>query len=727
MAKTIIVSNRMSTSVTRSADGFVYQPSVGGLATGLSTLHQQEGSLWIGWSGLPADSLSSAERDEVASALLDKHKCAAVDLTQEEIDAYYLGFCNDIIWPLFHYFPTYPTYDSELWLAYQSVNQKFFDVVREHLEPGDLIWVQDYQLMLLPALIKEAEPDSSVGFFLHIPFPSYELFRLLPWREEVLEGLLGADLIGFHTYDYARHFLSSVRRLLGYDHSLANVRYKDRLVKVDVFPMGIDFDRYSTSSEDPEVQKEIAQIAESPPAPRLILSVDRLDYTKGIPQRLRAFDRYLNEHSDWRERVSLVLIVAPSRTGVPQYRDLKREIDELVSIINSRHGTMAWTPVHYFYRTFGFAELTALYNLCGVLLVTALRDGMNLVAKEYIAARTTGTGSIVITETAGVAREMSEAIVVNPSDVEQIANGIHTALTMPEDEQRERIAAMQARIERYDIHYWASDFVGKLHGITETQRRLAGRRLQPAAIEAIRTRFSASERRAVILDLDGTLIDYTDRPRRAAPGTEVLALLAGLAKQARILVMSSRDRPFLERIFTNTPVSLMASHGAWIRDREGDWENLSPIDNEWKHDIANVIQLSTDRTPGSRFEEKEYSLAWHYRGSDPDLAGVRLAELRDALLSIVANRNLEVFEGNRVIEIKSSLASKAQAAAVWLERDAPDFTLAAGDDQTDEDLFLSLPGSALSVRVGHGPTEAAYLADSPSQLRLLLRAIAQER
>ena len=724
MPKTIIVSNRMSTSVVRGDTGLEYRPSVGGLATGLSTLHAEEGSLWIGWSGLPSDTLTDAERDEISAALLSEHKSVVVELSQEDIDSYYLGFCNDIIWPLFHYFPTYPTYDAQLWESYVAVNEKFARVVEQHIEPGDVVWVQDYQLMLLPALIKRAQPDSSIGFFLHIPFPSYELFRLLPWRAEVLHGLLGADLIGFHTYDYARHFLSSVRRLLGYDHSLANVRYRDRLVKVDVFPMGIDFDRYATAAEQPEVIAEMNRIGEQPPAPRLILSVDRLDYTKGIPQRLRAFDEYLAAHPESHGEVSLLLIVAPSRTGVPQYRDLKREVDELVSTINSRYATMAWMPIHYFYRTFGFAELTALYNACDVLLVTALRDGMNLIAKEYIAARGSGTGAIVITETAGVAREMSEAIVVNPSDASQIAAGIDRALTMSEDEQRDRIAAMQRRIKRYDIHYWANDFVSKLHGITETQRRLAGRGLQQGVMSQLANRFAGAASPSLILDYDGTLIDYTDRPDRAIPDSELLDLLERLAKRARILVVSSRDRQFLLRNFGEAKISLMASHGAWISNRFGGWENLVPIDNDWQEDIASVMELYADRTPGSRFEQKEYSLAWHYRGSDPDLAGVRLSELRDALLSIVANRNLEVFEGNRVLEIKSSLASKAQGATVWLEGNQSDFVLAAGDDQTDEDLFQALPEDAVSIRIGHGPTEAGYFAESPSQLRELLRALA---
>ena len=708
MSKTIIVSNRMVTSVSRSSDGFTYTPSVGGLATGLSTLHQAEDSLWVGWSGLPSDTLNESERLSVEKELRDDYKCVPVDITTEELELFYYGFCNNVIWPLFHYFPTYVTYDETLWSAYKAVNRKFFERVREFIEPGDVVWVHDYQLLLLPELIKEFQPNTQIGFFLHIPFPSYELFRLLPWREEILHGLLGADLIGFHTYDYARHFLSSVRRLLGYDHELASIRYENRMVKVDVFPMGIDYTRYAEAKTLPAVQERIAEIRADRPAAQLVLSVDRLDYTKGIPQRLRAYERFLEKYPRYAGQVSMVIIVSPSRTAVPQYQELKREVDQLVSIINGRFSTIAWTPVHYFYRTFPFEHLSALYAESDALLVTALRDGMNLIAKEYIAAKGSGPGAVVLSETAGAARELSEAIIVNPHALEDIADGLAKAIEMPPEEQSARNQRMQQRLKRYDIHYWANDFMQKLHATVEQQRQFLGKQLTGKLRSAVRGAYESASSRLILLDYD--LISLVER-------------LAADDKND-VVIISSRGKAFLGEHFERLNVGLIASHGISVRKKGSPWLQLAHTDDHWKDELAPIMQLHADRTPGSRFEEKEHSLAWHFRGSDPDLAFVRVAELRDALISMSTNHNLTTFEGNRVLEVKNSAASKLQGAEQWLESQAYDFVLCAGDDLTDEELFAALPDGAHSIRIGLGPTNATYFLESSKQIG---RASCRER
>ena len=724
MAKTIIVSNRMATSVSRTEDGFSFTPSVGGLATGLSSLQGEGESLWIGWSGLPSDTLTAEEREEIARRLLTEHKSVPVDLTTGDLELFYAGFCNNVIWPLFHYFPTYPVYDEALWSAYRDVNERFFARLEPYLEPGDVVWVHDYQLMLLPALIKRHEPRTRVGFFLHIPFPSYELFRLLPWREDVLHGLLGADLIGFHTYDYARHFLSSVRRLLGYDHNLALVRYRDRMVRVDVFPMGIDYRRYHDARELPEVSRLIAENRKDLPAEKLVLSVDRLDYTKGIPQRLRAYHRFLEKYPDHQGRVSMVLIVAPSRTAVAQYQELKREVDELVSVINGRFATIAWTPVHYFYRTFGFEQLCALYAQADVLLVTALRDGMNLIAKEYVAAKQDDPGVVVVSETAGVAREMSEAIIVNPSSVEDIAEGLARALNMPPHEQLERSRRLRRRLERYDIHYWAHDFMTKLHATADAQAHFLGKRLSGDALTGLAGSYRTAGRRLLLLDYDGTLLPYFDQPEQAVPDGELTSLLSTLAADRRndIVVVTSRGREFADAHLNDLPIGHIASHGAWVRPRDGAWRQPVPVDTGWKEVLSPIFRLHTDRTPGSRFEEKECSLAWHYQAAEPDLAFVRAAELREALLGLTANYNLTIYEGSRVLEVKSSVVSKAQGVAYWPESDY-DWILAAGDDQTDEELFAALPASADTIRVGLGPTSARFFVEDAGELRSLLNRL----
>ena len=438
----------MSTSVSRSPDGFEFKQSMGGLATGLKSMHEREGSLWVGWSGLAADDLSAEESQRIAATLKKDHKSVAVDLSSEDLELFYYGFCNRTIWPLFHYFPTITEYENEAWDAYERVNRKFFDRVMEVADEQDYIWVHDYHLMLLPQMLKEALPHSHIGFFLHIPFPSYEIFRLLPWRTELLRGLLGADLVGFHTYDYARHFLSSVRRILAAEHHMAQVRFDNRMIKVDAFPMGIDYEKYSTAAELPEVQKERDRVKQEVTTPKLVLSVDRLDYSKGIPLRLRAFHRFLERYPEYREQVTLMLIVAPSRTEVPQYRELKREIDELTSIINGDFGTIGWNPVWYYFRPSPFHQLSAIYAESDLLLVTPLRDGMNLISKEYLAARSDRLGVVVLSETAGSARELGEALTVNPNNIDEIADAIKEGTRAPREppdrEKRQDAHAPQA-------------------------------------------------------------------------------------------------------------------------------------------------------------------------------------------------------------------------------------------------------------------------------------------
>lgn len=726
MGKIIIVSNRMSTSVSRGADGFIFSPSVGGLATGLSSLHARENSLWIGWSGLPGDTLTTDERSEVAVRLRSEHKSIPVDLSSHDLNRFYYGFCNNVIWPLFHYFPTYVNYDETLWDSYQEVNMRYFETVRDQIEEDDFVWVHDYQLLLLPGLIKQHQPDAKIGFFLHIPFPSYELFRLLPWRQPILEGMLGADLIGFHTYDYARHFLSSVRRLLGYDHDLANVRYPGRTVKVDVFPMGIDYARYSTATELENVRKHAQEIRDEYADQKVILSVDRLDYSKGIPQRIRGFKRFLELYPKQREKVSLIIIVAPSRTEVPQYQELKREVDELVGVINGRFATVTWTPIRYFFRTMPFERLSALYDQSDVLLVTPLRDGMNLIAKEFVAVKRDKPAVVIISETAGAARELSEALLVNASSVDDIAEALQQALTMPKEEQLSRISRMQRRLERYDIHYWARDFMEKLESTITHQRSLLTKRLTARTRQSLFNAYGSAEKRLLILDYDGTLIPYGDHPEYAIPEDQLLAVIGRLCRDPRndVVLAGGRDRSFMDRHFGTLRVGLVASHGSWARMPDGEWQELVPLDTQWKQIIAPVMQLHADRTPGSRFEEMEQSLTWHYQRSEPDLAFVRVAELRDALLTITSNFDLTTVEGPRVIEVKSSHATKAQAAKLWLEATEYDFVLAAGDDRTDEDLFASLPESAHTIRIRLAASNATYFLDNDAELGTLLAELA---
>lgn len=726
MSRIILASNRLSVSAQRTENGFSYTPSVGGLATGLSSFFERSDSLWVGWSGLAEDDLSDDERTRVTDTLRDRYKSVTVSMSRADLDQFYYGFCNNVIWPLFHYFPTYVDYDPAAWEKYREINERFLAAIESVAGPDDYIWIHDYQLMLLPGMVRSRLPDTKIGFFLHIPFPSYELFRLLPWREELLHGMLGADLLGFHTYDYARHFLSSTRRLLGLENNLGIVRDRNSMSKIDVFPMGIDYEKYSGSSRQPEVQEEIERVDASTEGRRVVFSVDRLDYSKGIPNRLRAYDAFLDRYPTYRGKVELVMIVAPSRTEVPRYQRLKRELDELVSTINGRYGTIDWVPIKYFFRAFPFHSLCALYRCASVLLVTPVRDGMNLIAKEYVAARSDFRGTVVLSETAGSAREMSESIIVNPSNIDGIADAIRRALEMPEAQQEANNRSIHERLSRYDVHFWARDFMEKLESIVESREDLRSRRLRGKDRQEVLEAFAGSRRRLIFLNYDGTLVEFGDRRQETQPNARLLKNIHKLANDERneVVIVSSRSCADLDRWFSDSDVGLIAEYGVWVKSRGEKWNLIEQIDNDWKAIIRPILERYEMRTPGSRIEESDYSLGWSYGNAEPELAAVRKSELRDAVLSLTGNLNLSILEGRKTLEIKNSIINKGRGASRWLSRSEWDFIFAVGDDWSDEELFSMLPEWAYSIKVGLDISHARYFLENEHEVRQLIEEMA---
>jgi len=723
MRRLLIVSNRLPVSIERRRGGLHFQPSVGGLATGLGSFYKSYNSLWIGWPGVTVAKKDGDEKEMLEKRLRSEFHCQPVFLSQGDVENYYHGFCNKTLWPLFHYFPQYVVYDEALYKTYERVNMLFCDAVMEVARPDDIIWIHDYHLMLLPKLIRERMPDATIGFFLHIPFPVYEVFHLLPRRKRILEGLLGADLIGFHTYDYAQHFLGNIRNLLGYEHTLGQIAGEDHIIKVDVFPMGIDYEGYAKAPHSPEVQKDAARLRKTIGDTKLILSIDRLDYSKGIPQRLEAFDAFLQKNPEYKEKVTLILVAVPSRTQVEHYKLLKQRVDELIGKINGEHGSIDWTPISYLYRFLRFPTLNALYNVADVALITPLRDGMNLIAKEYLASKTDGTGVLILSEMAGASQELGEALIVNPNDKEELVDALEKALAMPAEEQIERNRIMQRRLQRYNVTRWAEDFVERLLAIKEHQRELGARMLTPLMRQEVVSDYRKSRRRLFLLDYDGTLIPFFTRPEEAMPNEELLSLLEGLAGDPcnAVVMISGRDRDTLEKWFGTMNLGLIAEHGAWLKE-EG-WQVLEPITHDWKEEIRSILEVHMDRTPGSFIEEKEFSLVWHYRKADPALASIRARELKDALLHLTTNLDLGVLEGSKVMEIKHIGINKGRAAQRWLAKEQWDFILAIGDDVTDEDTFAVLPESAYSLKVGLGPSRARFNIASSNEVRELLAAL----
>jgi trehalose 6-phosphate synthase/phosphatase len=569
MGRLLIISNRLPVSVTKSAGRLNFQPSVGGLATGLASFRDSHQSRWIGWPGIAKDRLSGRHKQQIINNL-KKYNCHSVFLSAGDIRNFYYGFCNKTLWPLFHYFPLYTVYEDRYWQAYKTVNRAFCETIIKIAKADDHIWIHDYQLMLLPQLVRQELPNAQIGFFLHIPFPSFELFRLLPWRKEILKGLLGADLIGFHTYDYVRHFLSSTARIAGVEHSMGTLVVDDRIVKADAFPMGIDYDRYAASAEDPMVKKRLSTVQKKVGKRKIIVSIDRLDYAKGIIQRLEAFDLFLSQNPEYKEKVTLILVAVPSRTGVEDYIELRKQLEGLVGRINGEHGSFGWVPVWYLYRFLPFEKITALYNAADVALVTPLRDGMNLIAKEFIATKTDGRGVLILSEMAGAASELGEAITVNVHNKQEIIDAIKEALEMPAEEQVERNRLMQSRLCRYTVTRWANDFLEALSDIKRNQAELSVRRLARPIREQLVAEYNKSSKRLFLLDYDGTLVGFADRPEKAGPDKELLSLLQSLASEPKneIVIISGRDKETLRFWLGNTTASLIAEHGAWSKTKK---------------------------------------------------------------------------------------------------------------------------------------------------------------
>ncbi len=729
----VIVSNRLPVTVTEKKGELKFTESVGGLSKGLSAYLDylknsqfiQSEYIWVGWPGI---SVNDEKKKKLISEELSRFNAYPVFISENEMEKFYHGFCNKTIWPLFHYFPSYAVFDEDYWYHYVKVNEIFCETLSKIMKPDDIIWVHDYHLMLLPKLIREKMPGASIGFFLHIPFPGFEIFRMLPakWRRELLEGILGADLIGFHTHDYTQYFLRSVLRILGYEHNMGIIVLEDRLVKADNFPMGIDFQRFYNALNHIEVQKEVSHLKEKLKDLKVILSIDRLDYTKGILNRLHAYEIFLERNPKWRGKVVLLLVVVPSRIGVEHYKVMKSEIDRMVGNINGKFGKIDWTPILYQYRYLPFDYLVAVYSVSDVALITPLRDGMNLIAKEYIANKVDKNGVLILSEMAGASYELGEAIIINPNNPEEIAHALVDALEMDENERRRRIEIMQTRLKRYDVVKWADDFIQNLLSIKNEQARFEAKMLGSYK-EKLISDFQKANRRIIFLDYDGTLVPFAEHTYLAKPTQEILKILDLLSEDERndVIIVSGRDRETLESWFGMLNIGLIAEHGAWIKGKREGWKTLKPLVTDFKSKILPILELYVDRVPGSFVEEKEFSIVWHYRRVNSELASVRAKELIDNLVNFTANIDIQILHGNKVVEVKPSGINKGTAALYYLEGKDFDFILAIGDDWTDEDLFKVLPETAYSIRVGMAQSYAKFNLRSHRDVIELLKKLGE--
>jgi trehalose 6-phosphate synthase/phosphatase len=732
----VVASNRLPVSLSArdSGDGFELRRSSGGLAAALAGVAEDQPFDWVGWPGcsVPEDA-ESAVRD-----ILAEQRLIPLYLSESEEREFYRGYSNGAIWPLFHYFADRAIHRESDWRSYVAVNRRFAAAIAKVADEHARVWIHDFHLMLVPSMLRELRDDLEIAFFLHVPWPSSEIYRILPSREELLRGLLGADLVAFHTFDYARHFRSTSVRVLGASVTHDAVHFEGHRTTVAVHPIGIDVAGFRATLTDDAAGARLEELRCGYGGHRMVLGVERLDYTKGVAHKLRAFERLLERRGDLVGKVTMLQVIVPSRLQNTDYADLKGELEEMVGRINGRFATPGFTPVEYVHRYFDPKQLAMLYRYASACMVTPVRDGMNLVAQEFVFCQQSQQGlddahrgMLVLSEFAGAAQVLSRAILVNPWDTEGLATALEQALDMPHAERVDRMATMAAKVTDLDCRHWARAVLADLARVTERAGLAVGQPIDAIAERELRVGWCEADHRLVLLDYDGTLREIVRTPEAAAPDESIRALLRALTQDARneVHVVSGRHRVDLDRWLSGLGVHLCAEHGFASRRAEAtDWNELDSLDLGWMPTVAEILQSVCEEVPGTRVEQKPSALAWHYRLADADYGPWRARELLNELESRLARLPVDIVHGNRVIEVRPSGVHKGvyatAALAIAEQRGHVDFILCAGDDTTDRDMFRSLPPSAVTVHVGEGDEHARWRIASPARLRRWLWVLA---
>lgn len=723
MPQVIIVSNRLPVSVKKDNGKLEFYPSVGGLATGLSSYIKDSSNKWIGWPGIASDELTNADRQEIVAELA-KHNCSPVFLSKREIENFYNGYSNSVLWPQFHMLSKAKKVaagdQAKWWTSYRSVNQQFAQAALNIAETGDRVWVHDYQLIVVPEMLRAERTDLNIGFFLHIPFPNAKNFSRLSQNKKLLRGMLGADVIGFHTTSYVTNFLENCQAA-GLAQAESNmITFDGHTVQIGNFPMGIDYEKYASAGKSKTVKRAVRRYRRRYKKLRVIVAVDRLDPSKGLVERLQAYWTFLALEPRMRGKIVFSMVAAPSRTGVAAYRKLAERLQALVDEINKEYGTGTWKPVDYINESVPFEDVTALYKIADVAFIAPLRDGMNLVAKEFIASKSKN-GVLILSQTAGAAHELPDAILVNPRNQEELVDALQQALAMRRRELRSRLKRMQQELAGNTVQDWAKSFVETLQQpvpgtpvITYTMR---GR-----SREHMLRDYISARKRLLMLDYDGSLVPFSENYEKAKPSKALLALLEKLSANSRndIVLISGRSSGDLENWFGGLSISMVAEHGAAIKKAGNkSWQTLDKDSTKWKQILQPPLEKYAGLTPKARVEIKPHSLVWHYRASPPYYAQKYAVIIKSALKPLLKTYDLQLQQGNKTLEIKNPRISKGIAAQRWLAKNY-DFVLFIGDDATDEELFEVLPESAYGIKVGRGRTSARFrLARSGDVIKLL--------
>ena len=733
----ITVSNRLPFTVSK--DSRKITTASGGLVSALGGVKSLGERIWIGCA---PENLREDNWPRIRQTLKERaRETSAGDWDFEPVfvepklyDLYYDGFCNDVLWPLLHYETNLVDFKDEAWCAYREMNLEIAKKVLAVAKLGDVVWIHDYHLFLLPKILKKARPDLKIGFFLHVPFPSFEVFRQIPVREEILDSLLDADLVGFHDYSYLRHFCSSLLRILGVESTFLTARRGEKVTRLGVFPVSIDTDDFMQKAKDEKIEALTKSLAKPT---FTFLGVDRLDYIKGLDLKLKAFQLFLRKFPQFHGKVSLLQVAVPTREGVPVYNRLADEVARLIGEINGDFSSPTWTPIHYIHSSITNDQLIALYKSCDALLVTSKRDGMNLVALEYIAAQTQERpGVVLLSEFAGASSTLSHAININPWDLGDTANKMQIAMEMPKHEKNIRLQTMQKHLQQYTATDWAMSF------ITDLERSSFEKPVGPVAFELDQVSELARDIRErhpskilVFIDYDGTLVAIQPTPEQALLSQHQKVELERLTRIAgvELCIISGRDSQFLESQFKGLNVRLVAEHGAKTQAAGStEWSKRSHCSTgDWYSTALKIISDYASRVPHSRVEQKEFSIAWHYRQSPSEFGEFQAKKLAEELEIGLSSLPVTILRGKKVIEARAMEADKGVFAAAYLATQ-PDntFVLALGDDRTDEDLFRAMSEGGYSFKIGKLTPDfvsrATYqLADPSDVLPFLTRLLTQ--
>ncbi|GFQ06413.1 alpha alpha-trehalose-phosphate synthase [UDP-forming] 1 [Phtheirospermum japonicum] len=678
----LVVANRLPVSAVRKGeDAWSLEISAGGLVSALLGVKEFE-ARWIGWAGVNVP--DEVGKKALTKALAEK-RCVPVFLDEELVHQYYNGYCNNILWPLFHYLglphedqlSTTRSIHQSQFAAYRKANQMFADVVNQHYEEGDVVWCHDYHLMFLPKCLKEHNSDIKVGWFLHTPFPSSEIHRTLPSRSELLHAVLAADLVGFHTYDYARHFVSACTRILGLEGTPEGVEDQGRVTRVAAFPIGIDSERFFRALQVPQVQDHIKELKERFAGRKVMLGVDRLDMIKGIPQKILAFEKFLEENPDWHDKVVLLQIAVPTRTDVAEYQKLSSQVHEIVGRINGRFGTLTAVPIHHLDRSLEFNALCALYAVTDVTLITSLRDGMNLVSYESVACQTSKKGVLILSEFAGAAQSLGAgALLVNPWNITEVAAAIGHALTMPVEEREKRYWHNFNHVTTHSAQQWAEFFVSELNDtVIEAQQRV--RKVPPQLVfsDAINA-YLQSKNRLLILGFNAAMTEPVEIPGgrggdqikemelKLHPDLKAPLTLLCSDPNTTIVILSGSDRSILDNNFGEYNMWLAAENGMFLRNTKGHWMSTMPelLNMDWVDSVKHVLEYFTERTPRSHFELRETSLVWNYKYSDVEFGRLQARDMLQHLWTgPISNAAVDVVQGSRTVEVRAIGVSKGAA------------------------------------------------------------------